>query len=54
MLVFTSSEVELDVVESPLSAIKIKQLKEFMRQEAKKRKLGMGELAKLNHALTNA
>jgi len=39
ILVFTSDEVELDAGDSPIPAMKLKQLKEFMRQNSKNRTL---------------
>jgi len=41
ILVFTSDEVEVDSGDSPIPAMKLKQLKEFMRQGAKNRALTM-------------
>lgn len=39
ILVFTSDEVELDAGDSPIPAMKLKQLKEFIRQNSKNRVL---------------
>ena len=39
ILVFTNDEVELDAGDSPIPAMKLKQLKEFLRQGGKNRAL---------------
>lgn len=51
ILVFTSDDVEVDAGESPIPAMKLKQLKEFMRQGAKDRMLTSGQIAAINGAL---
>lgn len=38
LMVFTSDEVEIDAENPPLPAMKLKQVKEFMRQKAKEKK----------------
>ena len=48
ILVFTTEDVELDAGESPIAAVKLKQLKEFMRQGGKNRTLSGGQIAELN------
>lgn len=45
MLVFTSDEVEIDADEAPVPTLKLKQLKDFMRQRAKEKLLPAGDLA---------
>lgn len=50
LIVFTSDNVELDAETSPIPAIKSKQLKEFMRQKAKEKKLSTGTLNQLKAA----
>jgi hypothetical protein len=52
VLVFTTDEVELDAGESPIAAMKLKQLKEFMRQGGKSRMLTSEQVAEINKALT--
>ncbi len=52
VLVFTTDEVELDAGESPIAAMKLKQLKEFMRQGGKNRMLNSEQVAEINRALT--
>lgn len=51
ILVFTSPNVEVEAGESPIPAMKLKQLKEFMRQRAKNRVLTSGQIAAINEAL---
>jgi len=53
VMVFTNSEVELDPGESPVLALKIKQLKEFLRSKAREKKLGALELDRLNEVFQN-
>ena len=47
ILVFTSDEVELEPNDSPIPAMKLKQLKEFMRQGVKNRALTSDQIAKI-------
>ena len=47
ILVFTNDQVELEEGESPIPAIKLKQLKGFMREEAKRRKLTSDQIQKI-------
>ncbi len=47
ILVFTSDEAELEVGDSPIPAMKMKQLKEFMRQGVKNRVLTVDQIAKI-------
>jgi hypothetical protein len=51
VLVFTTDEVELDAGESPIAAMKLKQLKEFMRQGGKSRSVTSEQVAEINRAL---
>ena len=46
-LVFTSDEVELIPGESPIPAMKLKQLKEFLRQQSKNRTLSSRQIAEI-------
>jgi hypothetical protein len=48
ILVFTSDDVEIDPGDSPISAMKVKQLKEFFRQKAKEKSVGPMTLDKIN------
>ncbi|MHB8778264.1 MAG: hypothetical protein ACYC6R_10955 [Anaerolineales bacterium] len=48
ILVFTSDEVELESGDSPIPAMKLKQLKEFMRQGSKKRILSSLQIEQIN------
>lgn len=52
ILVFTTEDVELDPGESPIAAIKLKQLKEFMRQGGKSRLLTSEQVSEINRMLT--
>ena len=53
LIVFTSEAVEIndDVQHAPIPAIKLKQLKEFIRQKAKEKKVSTETLNKLKTAL---
>jgi hypothetical protein len=51
LIVFTSDDVEIDGEESPVTAIKLKQVKDFLRQKAKEKKLSAETLNKLKTAL---
>ena len=51
VLVFTADEVELDTGESSIAAMKLKQLKEFMRQGGKNRALSIDQIKTLTEAL---
>lgn len=48
ILVFTSDEVELESGDSPIPAMKLKQLKEFMRQGSKNRILSSLQIEQIN------
>ena len=39
LMVFTSDDIEIDAEDSPIPAMKLKQIKEFMRQKAKAKKI---------------
>ena len=52
ILVFTTDEVELDTGDSPIAAMKIKQLKEFLRQGGKNRALSSEQISEINKALS--
>ncbi len=47
ILVFTSDEVEIDAGDSPIPAMKLKQLKEFLRQGAKNRALSTSQIEQI-------
>ncbi len=51
ILVFTTDEVELDVGDSPIAAMKMKQLKEFLRQGGKNRALSSEQIKILTDVL---
>lgn len=52
ILVFTTDDVELDAGESPIAAVKLKQLKEFMRQGGKNRVLSNEQINKITSSLS--
>lgn len=51
VLVFTHEEAELQVEEAPIPALKLKQLKDFLRQKAKEKPLNQTQLAAVKAAL---
>jgi hypothetical protein len=51
ILVFTTDEAELEVGESAIPAMKLKQLKEFLRQGGKNRSLSNDQIKKLAEIL---
>ena len=51
VLVFTNDEVEVDTGESPIAAMKLKQLKEFIRQGGKNRVLTADQINKIAESL---
>ncbi len=51
ILVFTSDEVEVEPGDSPIPAMKLKQLKEFLRQGAKSRAISSSQIEDLNKKL---
>lgn len=51
LMVFTNDSVELDAENAPVPAMKLKQLKEFMRQKAKEKKLSAERLTQLKNVL---
>ena len=51
ILVFTTDDVELDAGDSPIAAMKIKQLKEFFRQGGKNRALSSEQIKTLTDVL---
>ena len=50
-LVFMNEEVDLQIEGAPLPAMKIKQLKDFMRQKGKEKPLGQTQLVAIKSAL---
>jgi len=52
-LVFMNDEADLQVEDAPLPAMKLKQLKDFMRQKAKERVLSPEALGKINSLLSD-
>ena len=51
LMVFTNDDVEVDAEGSPVPALKLKQLKDFVRQKAKEKKLPVETLNKLKTVL---
>lgn len=51
LIVFTNENVEVDAGNSPIPALKLKQLKEFMRQKAKEKKLSPETFSKIKTVL---
>jgi len=51
LMVFTNDDVEVDAEGSPVPALKLKQLKDFVRQKAKEKKLPAETLSKLKTVL---
>jgi len=51
LMIFTSDTVELDAEAAPLPAMKLKQLKEFMRQKAKAKTLSREKIEQLTSLL---
>lgn len=51
LLVFTSDEVEIDSEGATVPALKVKQLKDFIRQKAKEKPIGTLQLAAVKDAL---
>jgi hypothetical protein len=51
LMVFTDENVEIDGEDSPIPAMKLKQIKEFMRQKAKEKKISQMQLAAMKAAL---
>jgi hypothetical protein len=50
-MVFTSDDAEIEAEGSPSPALKLKQLKDFIRQRAKEKKLSAETLSKLKAVL---
>jgi hypothetical protein len=53
ILVFTTEDVELNAGESPIAAVKLKQLKEFMRQGGKNRVLSARQITDITSLFLN-
>jgi hypothetical protein len=51
MMVFTSDDVEIDAEDSPVPAMKLKEIKEFFKKKAKERALSATQLAAVKAAL---
>jgi hypothetical protein len=51
LMVFTNEDVEVEAEGSPVPALKLKQLKDFMRQKAKEKKLPAEALNRLKTIL---
>lgn len=51
LMVFTSEDIEIEAEGSPIPALKLKQLKDFMRQKAKEKKLSAESISRIKAAL---
>jgi hypothetical protein len=51
LIVFTVEDVEIDAEETPIPALKLKQLKDYIRQKAKEKPIGQIQLAAVKAAL---
>ena len=51
MMVFTSDDVEIDAEDAPITAMKVKEIKEFFRKKAKEKPIGQMQLAAVKAAL---
>ena len=51
MMVFTSDDVTIDAEDSPIPALKLKDVKEFFRKKAKEKPIGQTQLAAVKAAL---
>jgi hypothetical protein len=51
LMVFTADNVEIDAEDSPVPAMKLKQVKEFVRQKAKEKKSPAEIINRLKTAL---
>ncbi len=50
LMVFTNDQVELDAEGAPVPAMRLKQIKDFIRQKAKEKKLSPERLSQLKTA----
>jgi len=50
LMVFTNDDVEINGEDAPVPALKLKQVKDFMRQKAKEKKLSAETLTELKTA----
>lgn len=48
LMVFTSDDVQIDAEDAPVPALKLKQIKDFLRQKAKERKLSAESIQEIN------
>jgi hypothetical protein len=51
LIVFTNDEVEIEANDSPIPAMKLKQVKDYIRQRAKEKPIGQIQLAAVKDAL---
>lgn len=54
LLVFTDENVQLDTADAPLPAMKVKQIKDFMRQKAKEHPFSSAEIERIKSILPQA
>jgi hypothetical protein len=51
LMIFTSDDVQIDAEDAPVPALKLKQVKDFLRQKAKEHKLSAENIQDVNAAL---
>lgn len=51
LIIFTNDEVEIDAEDTPVPAMKLKQVKDFIRQKAKDKPLNQAQIAAIKAAL---
>jgi hypothetical protein len=51
LIVFTNDEVEIEANDAPIPAMKVKQVKDYIRQRAKEKPIGQMQLAAVKEAL---
>jgi hypothetical protein len=54
LVVFTSDEAEINAENTPIPAMKLKQLKDFIRQRAKEKPIGQLQLAAIKASLPDS
>lgn len=52
LMIFTSDDVQIDAEDAPVPALKLKQVKDFLRQKAKEHKLSAEDIQDVNAALS--
>jgi hypothetical protein len=52
LIVFTSDDIEIDAADAPIPTLKVRQLKDFMRQKAKEKAISPKTLNDIKTALS--